>query len=436
MKIISIIFIFISITVFAYGQRNGMFSNLQPMPINNINWTKNNAEQVIPIKKLFDNHNVVILSENTHYDGAIRDAQCMIIKELIEAGKINTLYLESSFLNIQELNKILRTEGMAGIEKTYPYCNSLELMYWTNCGFWRYLAQKIVDNKIELVGFDISNTSSLLIRKLYEDAQEIKNSKDSFNFDHIQMKELKDDYQNLEYNYALRFPEQKYNLHKSFCRTVISNYQYLNDTSKVRDWQIMESYFDWVYKRQFVLRESKQLSDLDKYIKEKTSYHAYRDSLMSRLFLQDYKNRNGVKAVAIMSAYHALNNFRSYAEIEKCCVAPNTSPLNEIVSKEVIDSIYSIAFVSLTGSYGQEINGKKIILGKIKPSKKSIEYYLGKTYRQPFLYLDFTSSSINSDFPAAIIFSKTISANWSKIYSGLFFVREMYPVKFITTHSQ
>jgi erythromycin esterase-like protein len=412
------------------GQAFSDFARLKIEPINNLNWKEANSQQVIPIKNLFRNNNIVILTENTHYDGAIRDAECMILKELIDAGTINTLYLERSWLDIDKINSILKEKGKDSIEETYQYCRSQLFMYWNNNGFWNYLANRIAEGKIEMIGFDIGGAKASIVQEFYKDALELPAIKAIYGNKNDDIAQLNNDSELFGFKYDFVFPKHNYLVQTNFIQAVIKEYSNRSITKKVTEWKMMQWYYDWVYRRQSAIKQTKQLDDLDKFIKEKTAYHSFRDSMMAEIFLEHYQSNKGVKAVAIMSAYHALNNFRSYPEIEKCCVDTSTHVMKEMLHRTIPDSIYSICFVAGSGEWGLQVDNKKNIYGKIKPDKKSIEYYFKKNTNYNWFYTDLKSANISASFPSAIIFNKTVCANWANIYQGLFFVREMYPTRF------
>lgn len=413
------------------SQVSSDFATLKVFPMNTLDWKQENSKQIVPIKNLFLENNIVILSENTHFDGAVRDAQCMILKELIEAGTINTVYLESSWLNINKINTILREKGIDSIEQTLQYCKSQDLQYWNNNGFWNFLAEKIVEGKIELVGFDIGGANASLAQEMYYEALKFPLINKEYGFQSDANDQLKNDFELLGLKYDLLFPESQYLVGKVFVQKVIAEYSKIQLTKKVKEWEMINSYYDWAYARQFALHKTKKYADLDKFVKEKTSYHSLRDSMMAQVFFSHYREKKEVKAIAIMAAYHALNNFRESSKIEECCVEKNTHVLNETLNKLINDSIYSICFVAGSGSYGYDIDGKKIEYGKINPDKKSIEAYFKEHTRYPYLFTDLKSSTISTNFPSAIIFGKTVCADWTNIFSGMIFIREMYPTKFV-----
>jgi erythromycin esterase-like protein len=149
------------------AQTKNAFAKLNLFPFTNINWKLDNSAQIKPIKELFSRYDLVLLSESTHYDGATLDAQNMIIKELIDSAVINTLYIETSSLNAENIMHILRSGAKDAKLKAKNYCASGDLINWVENDFWDYLAGKIMDRKIDLVGLDIETNSSLLVQELY-----------------------------------------------------------------------------------------------------------------------------------------------------------------------------------------------------------------------------------------------------------------------------
>jgi erythromycin esterase-like protein len=412
----------------ATGQDNAFadFSRLKLEPISNLNWQDDHGQDIAPIKNLFVKNNLVILAENTHFEGAVRDAQCVILKELIERETINTIYLEQVWMNINKINSILKEKGKAGIEETYQYLTPL-LFYWHQKDFWNYLANKIIEGKVELVGFDISGIKSELVIKMFEDALELPAIQKSFPMYNDEWRLLWENYWNLDLNYHFAFPEYNYRVQKKFTQAVQKEYALKNEHATARQWKMVEFYYDWVYRRQFAIKRTKKFPDFKKFIREKTAYYSYRDTIMAEILLSHYQGRRGVKAIAIMSAFHALNNFRHNREIEKCCVEPTTYVMNEQLHKSMPDSIYSICFVAASGAWGDIINDTAMVI-QLKPAKYSIETYFKNSTSYKYFFTDLQSANITAAFPSAIIFGNTYTADWAQIYQGLIFVREQYPL--------
>jgi erythromycin esterase-like protein len=105
---IIILLYFFILENFALAQSENLFNRLTIHPIATLSLKEINYSQIEPFENILSNNDILILSEGGHADGATYDAQCMIIKGLIDRGKINTVYTESSWLNIEKISSILK----------------------------------------------------------------------------------------------------------------------------------------------------------------------------------------------------------------------------------------------------------------------------------------------------------------------------------------
>ena len=137
------------IIYFSSQCQNPLFSQFVPIPINSPRWENYNYKEIKPIAQILKKKDVLILSEGGHADGASYDLQCKIIKALVDSGIVNTLYTESSWLNTEKISEVLKKYGKDSIEEATKYINSQELYYWKQNKFWNYLANQIINGKIQ-----------------------------------------------------------------------------------------------------------------------------------------------------------------------------------------------------------------------------------------------------------------------------------------------
>jgi erythromycin esterase-like protein len=412
------------------AQTENAFAKLNLFSFTNINWKLDNSVQIKPIKELFSSYDLVVLSESTHYDGATLDAQNMIIKELIDSGIINTLYIETSSLNAENIMHILRSGAKDAKLKAKNYCASGDLIGWVENDFWDYLAAKIMDKKIDLVGLDIETTSDLLVQELYGEALKLPEISKLKNSDSLKFAYLDKSYSDISFfSYDLNFSESEYQRHVSFITTVLAEYKKSNNERRYNQWDLIQKYFYWIYERQYAVTE-KNYNDLVFSSKSINSFHSVRDSIMAGIFFKDYNKRKNVKAIVRIFAYHALRNYKESTTFEETSLVKGTHILGEILNNKIGNKMYSICFVAGSGEWGSNILGRKN-LTKVKPKKGSFEKFF-RNKEHPYFFTDLQSSVIKDDeFLMEVVFQKAIRAKWGQIFSGLFYIKKMYPTSYL-----
>jgi erythromycin esterase-like protein len=418
----------LSLSTILKAQPKAIFDKLALFPIKNVNWRLDNSQNIDPIKSLFKKYNVIVLAESQHMDGTTIDAQCMFIKELIDAGIINTLYLESSTLNAQIIMKILREEGVNGISKAKKYAESGDYLFWIESGFWEYLANKIIEKKIDLVGVDIETTSPALVKDMIDETRYLPSVDKLFKKDSIAFYKIRNIFWFfIDFQQKLIYPLDKFKIDTSFIANVITDYNAVNNTLKVRQWRIMAKYLYWIYQRQFKVKE-KVFNDIFKNPLGVTKFYSIRDSIMAEIFLEDYTKRKNVKAILSMSAYHSMKNMESSKILWQDFVGEKTHIMNDILNKTLPNQIYNVCFVAASGEWGSRFADGESEVVKIKAPKKSLEKYFENKENDLF-FTDLQGSAINEEeFCMQVVYKKPIVAKWAKIFSGLFFIRKMYPL--------
>lgn len=394
-------------------------------PIKSIDWTDFDYNQVKPFENVLLVKNLLILSEANHGDGSSKAAQCMILKALIDSSVINTIYTESSWLIIDKISDILKKEKEAGIIKTIPYMRSVELRYWVSNGFWDYLANKIIDGKVTLKGFDVGG-STQVVSELFEAALKLSQVKSYIQSDPADFNAIKYDYENFDaWSVQSYFDEAGYNQQKKFVNAVIESYTDMGAFYKIKSWQAILDFFYWMYKRSSLLKGNKYIN-VPEGRKQESLFMSIRDSLMANYFLGDYNSKKNIKAVALMSSYHAMHNFSSIEGLNDCCVGSDVKVLGETIHKKLGDELYNMCFITSSGFRGINYYFFKPILKKIsRPKKPSLEYYLQECSAN-YSLIDFKSSSLNdSTFYMSPILNRYMKADWSKVFSGIFYIKRM-----------
>lgn len=413
--------IFIIATHYVIAQKNIFFDSMYTQPISTVDWQKADAEELKPFEKILDTYNLLTLAEPYHNEGASYDAQCMIVKGLIDKGAIKVVYTESSWLNIEKINAVLKKYGRDSIVGVKKYMNSVALFYWTQNGFWEYLANQIINNKVRLVGIDIGVPNNIMHELLNEFA-----SQDSSFFYQRKYNDVRVDLgQILNSVYDVNYSEVLYNESTIFVNKAIDFYKSENALYKVNQWQMIASYLYWRYYRNFDLDGNRLLAPFDDG-KRETFFHAIRDSIMCDIFVDNWQPAHS-KAVLLISAYHAMRNSSYIENLDDSVKFNYVNTFGERLDRKKILKIYNLCFISSFGYRGLITPIEKSSTKVTHPKKNSIEQYLAKkTY--PYLFVDFNGFCENSFYMNA--FNKGyLKAKWGKVFSGVFFIKKMYPMQ-------
>jgi erythromycin esterase len=102
--------------------------------------------------------------------------------------------------------------------------------------------------------------------------------------------------------------------------------------------------------------------------------------------------------------------------------------MGDVVWKALGNQIYTIGFTAYDGSYGYW-GGTPQTLGQ--PSENSLEdlmYKAGLNYAiVDFQHLDSSGSWLQEKMASWVIYYSELSANWTKIYDGMMFIKDMTP---------
>ena len=162
----------------ANSQEGVIFNEENIQKISSINWRGFQYNDISSIDSIISKNKILFLSESDHGHGSSMDAQCMILKGLIDSSKLDILYIESSWINCDRITSTLVQKGITGIEEAKRYIQSYELLYWVKTGFWDYLANKIIEGKVLLKGFDIAGVSPIIAKELFSESLQLTFSKD------------------------------------------------------------------------------------------------------------------------------------------------------------------------------------------------------------------------------------------------------------------
>lgn len=416
--------LFLLLSLLSQGQDID-FSKFVINPIGSSQWTNYEYNELIPFSKLLEQNDLLILSEGDHTDGASYDMQCMIMKALIDSGKINTIYNESSWINIDKIKRILKQYGKDSISACEKYINSIGLLYWTKNKFWNYLADQIIAGKVDLIGIDIATTSEKIVQSLYENAKSSLIVKSISLGKSCTIQNVDEDFLNFRYwFYDTGYSEELFSCSMSFIDLAIGLYQKENDLVSVKQWMNIKQYLHWRYYRNFDKKGKRILKPFDKPVK--TSYfHSIRDSIMAINFLENFNEKKHNKSILLIAAYHSMLNGNDLGK--KIAKDSSIRNFGEYLADRKIN-FYSICFTASKGSYGVKGQDKETSYPVKECKKGSFEsYFADKPY--PFLFVDFNKGQSKfSKFYMNPLNASYEKASWTEIFNGVIFIKEMYPM--------
>lgn len=400
-------------------------------PIVKCSWNNFNTNEVDVLNVFLQNKKILVLSEIYHGDGTSYEAQCMILKRLIDSSAIDAIYTESSWLVIEKISSILKTEGKRGIPKTAAYMRSLELKYWLSNGFWDYLANKIIEDKISLIGFDVG-ASELIIDEMLNEIQSFKGIQEYKREHPYDYKLLMFEYKNFDgWGPSSFYTEKSFLRQQAFITQIKREYSNSNCKVEVKKWQAILDYFYWMYKRSSTVKKKQGLLNENNLEYQRRSFNSIRDSLMASHFLSIYKSRkSNEKSVCLVSSFHGIKktnlriDYQMPGENELKC-------MGEILDQQIGEDIYNMCFIRGGGKTGINYFSKGNIEIIGNPPINSLEFFLKSNTTAPYSIVDF-EKTILSD--SSFIMNATgrgyENFHWAKCFSGVFFIKNMLPLTF------
>lgn len=349
------------------------------------------------------------------------------MKELINSGDINTIYTESSCLNTDKITEILKKEGTKGIYDAQYYFGSGELSYWASNGFWDFLANKIIEGKVELVGIDIETTSDTLMKEMIAHAIKTKSAMTFFKkYPEASSKMIDDFYAVRQWYKTVEYTDSQYTVQSELIRAIISEYQKPEDEQRKKQWEVILKYLYWRKQRAIAI-ENAEFSSMLLSTVMISKYYSIRDSLMGTILLDHYFTRSNVKAVLITTSQHSIRK-TSNPELNKL-IDSNAYFLGDVLKKSLNNKVYNLCFVSSSGTIGSTFQWHNEIYKVKKPVKGSFEFFFRKS-KNDFFFADLHNSSLSKKiFKMNVLFQRYSEMQWDNIFDGIFFVKKMYPVR-------
>jgi len=373
------------------------------------------------LKSSIANKRIVILSEADYGDGASYQVMSQMMRFLVDSMGFKVMAFDNSNVDINYFqNKISQTDSISAFD-TFFGPNILNAGYGFN--ITPFLQTRIKEKKLELFGLDFQMRLDSAVNNLL---------KETCNF-------LQCDDNVIDRTFVSLLSNLKQFGYKAF---LIDSYAGIlsekidlliatlnknrSQNAKeaqaiIRQWVNVKYFVTWLNRRFNFANEAEDA-------KVTSSYLAARDSTMAEnlVWMLNFLYPKE-KIIINVSAYHASRSCYKIEDFTECCKPVEVKTFGELMAGTPFkDDIYSIVFVSSGGFRGNE---KDDIKELPVPKRNSIEYAFSKT-KFDYAFLDFKRNKcdwLNQGIFMAPFFDRYFLANWSDIFSGIVYIRDMKP---------
>ncbi|NQX43145.1 erythromycin esterase family protein [Pedobacter steynii] len=357
--------------------------------------------------KIFDTillrNKVLMLGENTHYDGQTLKAKSRLIKYLHENQGYNIVLYEAGQFDTWIMNEEMNKHNKSKIAA--DSVGGLGLFYWwwaneeTQPLFRYYLKTKLSSSPIEIGGFDIQFSGSLLEDKRTS-----------------QLKHF------LEKNKISIEKYPLFNKYNDNLNFLLDN-AYVNKTLNAQQKTQFLEEISGLEQAVLKLEQTKENTIYARYLNDvRNNYHKsweyepgtwpsmnYRDSLMARNLIYQidsvYKDQ---KIIVWCANIHTFS--RRFSK--------DFLPLGAYIKKKYGVASYMLSFSSYARHYAEN----KVVN---KPGKQAIENDFHNT-KSPYFFIDFKNIPANSflknHFVSTINQGMDQKKQWSKFTDGIFYI--------------
>ena len=373
------------------------------------------------LKSSIGNKRIVILSEADYGDGTSYQVMSQMMQFLIDSLGFKVVAFDNSNVDINYFQNKISQTGSINAFDTYFGPNILNASYAFN--IIPFLQTRIKEKKIELFGLDFQMRLDSAVNGLLKETCNFLQCNDSLidknfvsllnNLQHFGYKGFLID------SYARILSEKIHLLIAAINKIKSQNPK--EAQAIMRQWMNVKYFVTWLNRRFSFANEAED-------VKVTASYLAAKDSTMAEnlIWMLNFLYPKE-KIIINVSAYHASRFSYKIEEFNECCKPADVKTFGELMAGTPFkDDIYSIVFVSSGGFRG--IEGKEIKKLPV-PKRNSIEYAFSKT-KFDYAFLDFKRNKcdwLNQGIFMAPFFDRYFLANWSDIFSGIVYIRDMKP---------
>lgn len=366
-------------------------------------------EDLAFLKETLKDVEILMLGEQTHYDGATFLAKGRLIKYLHQELGFDVLIYEAGLYDTENLWQSLKSKTKNNltdfVKALYPFwCINQD-----NEELLKYLLQHInTKNEIEIAGLDVQFSGRIKYEVRDSILSQYLDSKPQINAKNFPaFFSIKNKYSSLTNNWGAN------QLTKAKKDSIINDIRSINNlySSEMR-----LNKEDSLYACFFRNIETLYTYSWNYDRGEDIRFHI-RDSVMAEnlIWLKEnkYKNR---KVIIWAANLHTSYDNNSYSP-----KLGNFMSMGEYVKKKYGEQCYSINFTSFSNASNLS-NSEKLY------NNKSVEYLLHQL-NSPFLYFDFNEIDSTSFLQNDIVMNcnqrLSLNARWSKITDGVFYIDKM-----------
>ena len=373
------------------------------------------------LKSNIANKRIVILSEADYGDGSSYQVMSQMMQFLIDSMGFKVVAFDNSNVDINYFqDKISQTDSISPFD-TYFGPNILNASY--GFSIVPFLQTRIKEKKIELFGLDFQMRLDSAVNGLLKETCNFLQRDDSI-IDRTFVSLLSNlkQFGNKAFlidSYAKILSERIDLLIAALKKNSSQNVKEVQPIT--RQWMNVKYFVTWLNRRFNFANEAEN-------VKVTASYLAARDSTMAEnlVWMLNFLYPRE-KIIINVSAYHASRFCYKIEDFTRCCKPVDVKTFGELMAGTPFkDDIYSIVFVSSGGFRGVEQDEIKELP---VPKRNSIEYAFSKT-KFDYAFLDFKRNKcdwLNQGIFMAPFFDRYFLANWSDIFSGIVYIRDMKP---------
>lgn len=394
-------------------------TNQYKHPINSIEMTEQNNQDLEFLKMMLKDNRIVFLGEGIHQDGQTFKAKSRLIKYLHENLDYNVVLYEAGQYDMWITNQEME-KGTLGVGKDSIAGLGMFNFWWDNKETQPlnnyYLQTKKTNNPITLGGFDMQYSGDLLTEILNNGyLRRIKLLREFLANQNISLYDYPFLNQNIDNLTIFRY--------KKFTE---ATYKKNEITQLLKELQSISLRISRLPKTEETKIYSRYLKDIKNHIQKNLMYKSgnkesmnFRDSLMVENLIYQLDSLYPNQKVIIWSA-----NVHAY----KKYYPNNFKPLGQYIKEKYKNQSYAIGFTS----YGVYNPLKQIIN---TPNKYAVENAFHQL-NQPYFFLDFSQipnqSALKSEYYSVIDQGMNVKAKWSDFVDGIFYIdvnQEPTPLK-------
>ncbi len=430
-KIISIIFLLSTIPLSAQESIN--------LNISEITLSSDSIWEFQTIKEAIGEARIVLLGEQTHYDGATFEARIALTKYLHEALGFDVVAFESGMYGIDKANRNLKNgEAPQGVFSRENFTEGVMGLWIATKEFQEFVKFIDSNSEIEVAGFDGQITSEYTKQKLVGELKEFLSLDKTYKWDKQKGTLL------TETIFEISGGDFKYFTSKD----AVSINQLFAKTEKAIGGLETEFPVKSAFWKQWIKSTKATLAYM---LKESKGYKYKaqnpRDAQMADNLIFLSKKYPSKKIIAWGASYHFahnmdaldLNNSTSKGYLSKMARQQDeddegtslqdnlegTVPMGAILKQKLGNEIYTIGFTAHEGTWGYDTDSSWLF-PVITPPENSLENTVNALH-YAHAFVDLKQSKKSKAYFCSALGYLPLKAKWDKLFDGIYYIKKMHP---------